>query len=575
MTATLEMSAGAKSARTSEEQTLDSALDALSAQTRTFARLPIPEKIALLKQTMQGVAEGAEAWVKDGHRAKGLPLDHGEEWLTGPVPTMRNLRLLIQTLERIQQRQGAVRDDQIVSRKDGRVEVKVFPTDGVDAALFAGFDIRQLMQPGLQKRDIKEQAGGFYKQANPEGGVSLILGAGNVSSIPPMDALYKSFAEGFVNVVKVNPVNEWVGPHLERAFKPFVDRGFLKVVYGGADVGRYLVQHEAVADVHITGSNLTHDMIVWGPPGPERERRLAENDPLLKKRITSELGNVSPVAIVPAEYAESELAFMAKNVAAMVTNNASFNCNAAKMLVLAKGWSQHTRFVDMVAAELSQTPSRLAYYPGAFERYAKLTEGRQGVRKMGGGDEKTIPWTIVPNLDATQTDDLAFSTEPFCGLISQTSIDASEPADFITKATAFMNDTLWGTLNAMFIISPKHEASAEVGGALERAIVELRYGTVAINHWPALAYATTSPAWGGHPSATLDNVQSGIGWVHNTYLLEGIEKTVLRGPLKVFPKPVWFGDHRRVGQMGRRLVDMERSPSWLKVPGLVVNALQG
>ena len=40
-----------------------------------------------------------------------------------------------------------------------------------------------------------------------KGKVALILGAGNVSSIPPMDALYKSFAEGFVNVVKMNPVN--------------------------------------------------------------------------------------------------------------------------------------------------------------------------------------------------------------------------------------------------------------------------------------------------------------------------------------------------------------------------------
>jgi len=575
MTATLEMSAGATSAQTSNEAALDADLGALQDNAKAFARLPIPEKIGLLQQTMQRLAEGAEDWVKDGHRAKGLALDHGEEWLTGPVPTMRNLRLLIATLKRIHAGQGAVKDDQIVQRDDGRVEVKVFPTDGVDAALFAGFDIRQLMQQGLRAADVKEKAGAFYGQSAPEGGVSLTLGAGNVSSIPPMDALYKSFAEGFVNLVKVNPVNEWVGPHLQRAFQPFIERGFLKVAYGGADVGRYLVEHEAVVDVHITGSNLTHDRIVWGPPGPERERRIAHNDPVLKKRITSELGNVSPVAIVPAEYSESELSFMADNVGAMVSNNASFNCNAAKMLILAEGWSQRVRFMDMVAAVLARTPTRLAYYPGAHERYAKLTEGRDGVRKMGQGDDKIIPWTIVPNLDANNVNDPAFCTEPFCGLISQTTIDASEPADFITKATAFMNDTLWGTLNAMFIISPKQEASSEVGGALNRAIVELRYGTVAVNHWPALAYATTSPAWGGHPSATLQNVQSGIGWVHNTYLLEGIEKTVLRGPLKVFPKPVWFSDHRRVGAMGRRLLEMERSPSWLKVPGLVVNALQG
>jgi len=48
------------------------------------------------------------------------------------------------------------------------------------------------------------------------------------------------------------------------------------VVYGGAEVGRFLVYHPQVDDVHITGSDLTHDLIVWGPPGAERERRKRE-----------------------------------------------------------------------------------------------------------------------------------------------------------------------------------------------------------------------------------------------------------------------------------------------------------
>ena len=576
MTAAVEMmSAGAKSQRASETQALDQAVREVKDAAPRFARLPIPEKIALLRETLARVADGAEAWARDGHRAKGLDPDHGEEWLAGVTPTMRNLRLLADTLARIHAGGRAVADRQISQRPDGRVSVDVFPTDGIDGALFAGFTVSELMQEGLTPGDVKAKAGSFYDREAPEGGVSLILGAGNVSSIPPMDALYKGFAEGFVNVVKMNPVNEWSGPHLERAFKPFIDRGFLRVVYGGADVGKYLVEHELVEDVHITGSNLTHDMIVWGPPGPERERRLRDKAPLLTKRITSELGNVSPVAIVPAAYDESELQFMAKNVAAMVTNNASFNCNAAKMLVVAKGWAQRPRFLELVTQNLALAPTRRAYYPGAFERYGRLVEGREGVKRLGAADDERLPWTLVPDVDASDRADPLFSTEPFCGLISETALDASDPAEFLAKATAFMNDTLWGTLNAMIVVSPAHERSREVGGALDQAIRELRYGSVAINHWPALCYATTSPAWGGHPSSTLEDVQSGIGWVHNTYLLEGIEKTVLRGPLKVFPKPVWFADHKNVAAMGKRLVQMELSPSWLKVPGLVLNALQG
>ena len=112
----------------------------------------------------------------------------------------------------------------------------------------------------------------------------MILGAGNVSCIPPMDVAYKMFVEGMVCVLKMNPVNEWVGPYLERALAAAHRRAAIsRIVYGGGDVGAYLVDHPLVDDVHITGSDKTHDLIVWGPPGPERERRNAANDPLLQE----------------------------------------------------------------------------------------------------------------------------------------------------------------------------------------------------------------------------------------------------------------------------------------------------
>lgn len=575
MTAAVEMSAAAQSQHRSEERALDGALEVLRDNARSFARLPIREKIGLLRSSMDLLADAADAWTADGARARGITDYPGEEMVVGPVPTMRNLRLLAESLERLEAGRPLVADGQVSTRSDGRVEVRTFPTDAIDGALFSGITLHQLMLPGVAAAEVKAKAGAFYQAQDPEGGVSLILGAGNVSSIPPMDMLYKSFAEGFVCLVKVNPVNEWVGPHMERAFRPFVERGFLRVVYGGAEVGSYLVNHAMVDDIHITGSNHTHDLIVWGPPGPERERRKAANDPVLKKRITSELGNVSPVAVVPADYSDAELDFMARNAAAMVTNNASFNCNAAKMLITSKGWSQRQRFLDLVARTMGEMPTRLAYYPGAKDRYQRLTAGRSGVQRIGEGSETKLPWTLIPDVDASRSDEPLFSTEPFCSILSETSLEAKDPAQFLAEATRFMNDRLWGTLNAMIVIHPKLEESGEVKAALDRAILELRYGTVGINHWPALAYATTSPAWGGHPSATLQDVQSGIGWVHNTYLLEGIEKTILRGPLKLFPKPVWFGGHKRVEAVARRLLAMERDPSWLKVPGIALNALQG
>src|SRR5690606_18081069 len=103
--------------------------------------------------------------------------------------------------------------------------------------------------------------------------------------------------------------------------------------------------------------------------------------------------------------------------------------------------------------------------------------------------------------------------------------------------------------------------------------VALRYGTVAINHWPALAFALGTPPWGGHQSSDLKNIQSGLGWVHNSFMLSGIDKTILRGPLVARPHPVWFYDNRKAGEIAPRVATMEAEPSWFKLPGLLWKVL--
>jgi aldehyde dehydrogenase (NAD(P)+) len=42
---------------------------------------------------------------------------------------------------------------------------------------------------------------------------------------------------------------------------------------------------------------------------------------------------------------------------------------------------------------------------------------------------------------------------------------------------------------------------------------------------------------GAHPSSTPRDIQSGEGFVHNTPMLEGIEKVVLRHPITTTPRP--------------------------------------
>ncbi|MFM7928934.1 MAG: hypothetical protein ACKO9Q_14585, partial [Pirellula sp.] len=72
-----------------------------------------------------------------------------------------------------------------------------------------------------------------------------------------------------------------------------------------------------------------------------------------------------------------------------------------------------------------------------------------------------------------------------------------------------------------------------------------------------------------------EDAQSGIGQVHNTYLLERVEKTILYGPLVSFPKPVWFPDHRNALQVGRELIGFYHQPSYGKLARVFKNALLG
>ena len=488
---------------------------------------------------------------------------------------IRNARLLARALDEIASEGKPWLPRTVGESRDGRALVEVFPAQAIDSALFAGFSCKVRMLPEVGPGKVRERQASFYGKKDPEGGVSLVLGAGNVASIPPMDVFYKMFVDGDVCLLKMNPVNEYLGPFFEEALAPLVSAGYLKIVYGAGDVGAYLTAHAGVDDIHITGSDRTHDLIVWGPPGPDRERRKAAHDPLLKKTITSELGCVTPVILVPGQFSDGELDFLAQNVASMVTNNASFNCNAAKVLVTSKAWPQREALLSRVRAVLAAVPPRKAYYPGAFDRYEHLVGGREGVEKLGDAREGQLPWALVLGLDGKDRGERLFSTEPFCSILSEATLDEKDPAAFLAAATEFANERLWGTLSAVVVIHPKTERDPAAAAALDTAVADLRYGALGINHWAALVYATASPPWGAHPSSTLENIQGGLGWVHNTYMLEGIEKAVMRGPLTVTPKPPWFVTHRKSHVVAEKMVAMEASPSWLKVPGIALAALGG
>ncbi len=542
---------------------------------QSWATLPVKEKVQIMEDLLKGELAVAPRQVARAVEAKGIPRDSpsvAEEWLGGPVIILRYLRLLSQSLREIAN-YGAprIQPDRISVRPDGQVVVNVIPASRFDRILYRGRgDV--WMQPGLRREELEHSIAPFYRQATPTGKVVLILGAGNVGSIDPIDVVYKMFVEGAVCMLKPNPVNEYLGPLLEEAFATLIKGGYLRIIYGGADVGAYLCQHPDVDEIHITGNPRTHDAVVFGT-GADGAERKRSNRPRISKPITSELGNVGPIIIVPGAWNESDLRFQAENIVTQVANNAGFNCNAARVVVTDAAWPQREAFLEALRETFRHLPPRRAYYPGAKDCYARILKDHPGAEKLGAEGEGKLPWTMIAGLDPQVQGDICFAEESFCGVLAEARISASDAADFLQKAVRFCNDTLVGTLNAGIVVDSK--TSAELGPSLDRAVADLRYGTVGINLWPALNFGLGTTTWGAFPGATLDDIQSGIGVVHNALMFGRVQKTVLYGPFRISPKPAWFVTNKAARKLVPKLAQFEARPRWISLPSLFWYALLG
>lgn len=338
-----------------------------------------------------------------------------------------------------------------------------------------------------------------------------------------------------------------------KAFRPLIGEQILQIVSGGVEVGAAAVVLPEVETIHITGSVGAHDAIVWGTgdSGVERQRN---GSPRLDKEVTSELGNVSPWIMVPGPYSERELNFQAENIAASIVNNGSFNCIATKVILTWKRWDQRENFLMRLNRILESVPRRKAYYPGACERFSRYTGSPAEADENGA-----LPWTLLTGL-STEGPDHYFREESFACVTVEVPLDAETPGEFIERAVEFANDRLWGTLGVTLTVHPKFRKEPENEAAYQQALAELRYGTIAVNQWAGLAFALMSLPWGGRPGQPLEDVQSGRGWVHNSYMIEGIEKSILETPLTLFPKPIWFPTHRKPEPVAWRLLDLYGEP---------------
>jgi hypothetical protein len=536
--------------------------------------LSLQRRFDLCRSCVETLVPTVEDWIQAGAAAKGCAGRNdvlAEEILTGPLIAIRLLKLLEKSFSDLQcygAPQLPERNlDYGTRRMQGKSLLRIFPTHLLwDRLIFRDFRADAVL---VARTDPRKRHLALFRslQDTSVSKISLVLGAGNVSSVPFSDAIHKSLVGGQQVILKMNPVNAYLKPIFEEAFAPLFKEGLLVAIEGDSQVGQALVDHPAVDDIHLTGSIHTHDRIVWGSDPQEMLQRKASNSPKVSKPVTSELGNVSPWIVVPGSYSSSQLHSQAKHIAASITNNVGFNCLATRVIITSRSWPQRKLFIELIQKYLSETPKRPSYYPGSIERYQRFTQSNTQPDESG-----CLPWKLLEFQDI-ESNPLVFQEESFACVCTETALQAPNETWFLDEAVAFCNNRLPGTLCASITFPNQFVWSKPQ--AVHTALQTLAYGCVCVNQWSGVAYSMLTPPWGGFPGATLEDAKSGIGQVHNTYLLERIEKTILYGPLVSFPKPVWFPDHRTALQVGRELIGFYHKPTYKQLAKVFANALRG
>jgi acyl-CoA reductase-like NAD-dependent aldehyde dehydrogenase len=569
----------------------DSALAVLSEHKQAWASTTVAQRIALLSEIKECLMPVAQAWAHEASRQKGLQPEGslaGEEWVSGPYAVMAYCNAMMQTLSQVMGSQHLA-SVPVRALANGQVAARVLPHTIWDYLLLSGVSAEVWMQPGVTRANLAQHTGGVYAPGGaPSPKVNLVLGAGNIASIAPLDCLHKLFTENELPLLKMNPINAYLKEFLDIALKPLIDKGFLRIMRGDVAAGQYLCNHPLVETIHITGSGAAHDSIVWGS-GSQAVENKKNNTPQNSRPITSELGGVGPTIVVPGPWSAADIKFQAEHIATQKLHNSGFNCIACQVLIMPTAWSLKGALMSAVQTTLASSTPRPLYYPGAAARMGQFqtaTAELAAPATLGSANQCVMaPFDAAAHTPAT---DSAKNFEVFGPALSTTELpggDADAEA-FLRSAVAYANEQLAGTLGANIIIHPK-TMQAMGHAKFEEIITGLHYGCIAINAWTGLGFLVAPATWGAFPGHTLADVQSGIGVVHNTMLFDKPERTVVEAPFKPFPRnllsgsfsllprPPWYITNSRAHVLGKLLTAFQYRPSFLKIPLIFINALRG
>ena len=520
---------------------IDRFITTLRTKSKEFNSISNVQLASMLEETISNIKEVSFFWAticSDNKGTTKTPAE-GEEWLGGPFASVLATQYYIKSL---------TNDDDLVEKKYNSEEnsYKVFPNSFTERITFPFIDAKVIFNKSMSFEDINKYRG-FSKRYDIDPSITLVLGAGNFSSIPYLDVLYHLITRKSVILLKLNPVNEYLKPVFEKVFQNFIERGYIIVTTGNIDESKYMATHPGINHIHLTGSDKTFEDIVYGRELTEKERKSKSLSKINNKPITSELGNVTPIIIHPGKWSTSDIKYQARKIVTAKLNNNGFNCIAAQVVVLPDGWGQTETLIKFVKHYMSKAKERKAYYPESIERLEKL-EKDKGYERVNALSCVTPHLTREIKAYSKFEIDEVWSSTIYFKKIEYTSVE-----DFANKAIDYCNDELWGNLGVSVIIKDhdrkfnKHITNLYID--------KLNYGTVAINEWAAIGYIIPQLPWGGFPGNSDNDIQSGQSVVHNSMLFESPLKGVVNTKFRISRNidPPWFVTNKKARRLFKNL----------------------
>ena len=542
---------------------IDRNISKLRVNSTEFLNLDKSNLITMLEQTIENIKTISYYWATLSSEKKGIlsKSKEGEEWIGGPFACIYAIQYFIETIQN---------NDELDKSKydDSNKSYKVFPTKNIEKLLFPFLEGEVRFGKNLNFDQINEYRGFANRFEKNDPKITLVLGAGNVSSIPVLDALFHMIAYKSVIYLKLNPVNDYLLPIFTQVFEPFITRGFMIITEGDMEASQYLTQHDGFQQTHLTGSNYTYENIVYGKTLSDKERSLKTYPKVNKKPITSELGNVTPIIVHPGNWSRSEIKHQAKKIVTAKLNNSGFNCIAAQVIVLPKDWKHTEKLKREIKYYLNKIGDTTSYYPGATENLNELidTSNYEQINKL----TCSTPF-LVSDLDLEKQygNEEVWSTALYFKEIPYKSYE-----NYATAAIDYVNNELWGNLGVTVLIKNHNRKANKL--ILKSYVDNLNYGTVAINEWSALGFVIPTLPWGGYPGNKDNDIQSGQGYVHNSLLFESPQKGIVYSKFRLSPliDPPWFVTNKRAHRIFKHLTYYQATKSKINLVKLIFSTLR-